>query len=300
MFQPAQRVPLRLQGRAAGRRVRAVRRLATCNISQFFMHTYAVKKKTTRKAYQRMTVGIGRSGKKKKGANHPTHDSRARTTERPRALAYVREGVFVTAPAPRGRSSPPRASDRPTLARSRASAFPARASRRRPFEQRKNHDGTWTRLSCSSDSVAASDLSESAADLETMNHGIFEAQAAMATQAGRMSQFAGGDDRDPLGARSDMLRVHHVRFNGRSQPGADKFLRESFVAMKRLWMDRSFNGPVVTLTELTTWKFTSDDGGALVVDPARSWEVYGLRPRRRADEDACDSGAEAGFDSSTP
>ena len=50
-----------------------------------------------------------------------------------------------------------------------------------------------SRSSCSSDSVAASDLSESAADLETMNHGIFEAQAAMATQAGRMSQFAGGD-----------------------------------------------------------------------------------------------------------
>ena len=78
MFQPAQRVPLRLQGRAAGRRVRAVRRLATCNISQFFMHTYAVKKKTTRKAYQRMTVGIGRSGKKKKKARTIRHTTLAR------------------------------------------------------------------------------------------------------------------------------------------------------------------------------------------------------------------------------
>ena len=35
-----------------------------------------------------------------------------------------------------------------------------------------------SRSSCSSDSVAASDLSESAADLDTTNHGIFEAQAA--------------------------------------------------------------------------------------------------------------------------
>ena len=119
MFQPAQRVPLRLQGRAAGRRVRAVRRLATCNISQFFMHTCAVKKKTTRKAYK--NDGWHRPvGKRKKGANHPTHDSRARTTERPRALAYVREGVFVTAPAPRGRSSPAasvRSADARTLSR---------------------------------------------------------------------------------------------------------------------------------------------------------------------------------------
>lgn len=51
-----------------------------------------------------MTVGIRPVGHRydEKGANHPHHDSRARTTERPRALAYVREGVFVTAPAPRG------------------------------------------------------------------------------------------------------------------------------------------------------------------------------------------------------
>ena len=155
-----------------------------------------------------------------------------------------------------------------------------------------------SRSSCSSDSVAASDLSESAADLETMNHGIFEAQAAMATQAGRMSQFAGGDTTAiHLAHVADMLRVHYVRFNGRSQPGADKFLRESFVAMKRLWMDRSFNGPVVTLTELTTWKFTSDDGGALVVVPGEvlgSFMGFVLDVAR--DEDACDSVVEAGFD----
>ena len=155
-----------------------------------------------------------------------------------------------------------------------------------------------SRSSCSSDSVAASDLSESAADLETMNHGIFEAQAAMATQAGRMSQFAGGDTTAiHLAHVADMLRVHYVRFNGRSQPGADKFLRESFVAMKRLWMDRSFNGPVVTLTELTTWKFTNDDGGALVVVPGEvlgSFMGFVLDVAR--DEDACDSVVEAGFD----
>jgi len=55
-----------------------------------------------------MTVGIRPVGHRydEKGANHPHHDSRARTTERPRALAYVREGVFVTAPAPRGRFPP--------------------------------------------------------------------------------------------------------------------------------------------------------------------------------------------------
>ena len=155
-----------------------------------------------------------------------------------------------------------------------------------------------SRSSCSSDSVAASDLSESAADLETMNHGIFEAQAAMATQAGRMSQFASGDTTAIHFAHvADMLRVHDFRFDGRSQPGADKFLRESFVAMKRLWMDRSFNGPVVTLTELTTWKFTSDDGGALVVVPGEvlgSFMGFVLDVAR--DEDACDSVVEAGFD----
>ena len=50
-----------------------------------------------------------------------------------------------------------------------------------------------TRSSCSSDSVDASDLSESAADSETMENGMFEAQAAMATQAGHMSRFANGD-----------------------------------------------------------------------------------------------------------
>ena len=155
-----------------------------------------------------------------------------------------------------------------------------------------------SRSSCSSDSVAASDLSESAADPDTTNHGIFEAQAAMATQAGRMSQFAGGDTTAiHLAHVADMLRVHDFRFDGRSQPGADKFLRESFVAMKRLWMDRSFNGPVVTLTELTTWKFTSDDGGALVVVPGEvlgSFMGFVLDVAR--DEDACDSVVEAGFD----
>ena len=151
-----------------------------------------------------------------------------------------------------------------------------------------------SRSSCSSDSVAASDLSESAADLDTTNHGIFEAQAAMATQAGRMSQFAGGDTTAiHLAHVADMLRVHYVRFNGRSQPGADKFLRESFVAMKRLWMNHSFTARVLTLTELTMWKFTKDSslntGGVLgsfmgfVLDVAR-------------DDDACDSVVEAGFD----
>ena len=54
-----------------------------------------------------MTVGIGRSGIATTKRREPSDtDSRARTTERPRALAYVREGVFVTAPAPRGRSLP--------------------------------------------------------------------------------------------------------------------------------------------------------------------------------------------------
>ena len=151
-----------------------------------------------------------------------------------------------------------------------------------------------SRSSCSSDSVAASDLSESAADLDTTNHGIFEAQAAMATQAGRMSQFASGDTTAIHFAHvADMLRVHDFRFDGRSQPGADKFLRESFVAMKRLWMNHSFTARVLTLTELTMWKFTKDSslntGGVLgsfmgfVLDVAR-------------DEDACDSVVEAGFD----
>jgi len=151
-----------------------------------------------------------------------------------------------------------------------------------------------SRSSCSSDSVAASDLSESAADLDTTNHGIFEAQAAMATQAGRMSQFASGDTTAIHFAHvADMLRVHDVRFDGRSQPGADKFLRESFVAMKRLWMNHSFTARVLTLTELTMWKFTKDSslntGGVLgsfmgfVLDVARN-------------DDACDSVVEAGFD----
>lgn len=151
-----------------------------------------------------------------------------------------------------------------------------------------------SRSSCSSDSVAASDLSESAADLDTTNHGIFEAQAAMATQAGRMSQFALGDTTAIHFAHvADMLRVHDVRFDGRSQPGADKFLRESFVAMKRLWMHHSFKARVLTLTEHTTWKLTKDGslntGGVLgsfmgfVLDVAR-------------DDDACDSVVEAGFD----
>ena len=151
-----------------------------------------------------------------------------------------------------------------------------------------------SRSSCSSDSVAASDLSESAADLDTTNHGIFEAQAAMATQAGRMSQFALGDTTAIHFAHvADMLRVHDVRFDGRSQPGADKFLRESFVAMKRLWMNHSFEARVLTLTELTMWKITKDGslntGGVLgsfmgfVLDIAR-------------DDDACDSVVEAGFD----
>ena len=151
-----------------------------------------------------------------------------------------------------------------------------------------------SRSSCSSDSVAASDLSESAADLDTTNHGIFEAQAAMATQAGRMSQFALGDTTAIHFAHvADMLRVHDVRFDGCSQPGADKFLRESFVAMKRLWMHHSFKARVLTLTEHTTWKLTKDGslntGGVLgsfmgfVLDVAR-------------DDDACDSVVEAGFD----
>ena len=151
-----------------------------------------------------------------------------------------------------------------------------------------------SRSSCSSDSVAASDLSESAADLDTTNHGIFEAQAAMATQAGRMSQFAGGDTTAiHLAHVADMLRVHYVRFNGRSQPGADKFLRESFVAMKRLWMNHSFTARVLTLTELTMWKFTKDSslntGGVL-----GSFMGFVLEVAR--DDDACDSVVEAGFD----
>ena len=151
-----------------------------------------------------------------------------------------------------------------------------------------------SRSSCSSDSVAASDLSESAADSETMENGMFEAQAAMATQAGRMSQFALGDTTAIHFAHvANMLRVHDVRFDGRSQPGADKFLRESFVAMKRLWMHHSFKARVLTLTELTMWKLTKDGslntGGVLgslmgfVLDVAR-------------DDDACDSVVEAGFD----
>ena len=50
-----------------------------------------------------------------------------------------------------------------------------------------------SRSSCYSDSVAASDLSESAEDHDTKNHGIFEAQAAMGTQAGRKEQVEVGD-----------------------------------------------------------------------------------------------------------
>jgi hypothetical protein len=151
-----------------------------------------------------------------------------------------------------------------------------------------------SRSSCSSDSVAASDLSESAADLDTTNHGIFEAQAAMATQAGRMSQFASGDTTAIHFAHvADMLRVHDFRFDGRSQPGADKFLRESFVAMKRLWMSHSFTARVLTLTELTMWKFTKDSslntGGVL-----GSFMGFVLEVAR--DDDACDSVVEAGFD----
>ena len=72
----------------------------------------------------------------------------------------------------------------------------------------------------SMDSVAASDLSESAADLETMNHGIFEAQAAMATQAGTNSHW---QYTTAIHFDAENELDSPVRFNGRFQPGTDKF-----------------------------------------------------------------------------
>lgn len=156
-----------------------------------------------------------------------------------------------------------------------------------------------TRSSCSSDSVDASDLSESAADSETMENGVFEAQAAMATQAGHMSRFANGDTtKIHLQHVADMLRVHDLRHvlsempacKLRSPPEADKFLRESFIAMKRLWMDRSHKAPQRTLEDDTQWKLPFSEPGKNM----GRFMTFVLAVVR--DPDACDSVVEAGFD----
>jgi hypothetical protein len=168
-----------------------------------------------------------------------------------------------------------------------------------------------TRSSCSSDSVDASDLSESAADSETMENGMFEAQAAMATQAGHMSRFANGDTTSiHLKHVADMLRVHDVRHvmsespacGRRSPPEADKFLRESFIAMKRLWMDRSHTAPQRTLENYTHWNIGSEHifdkkRVELFSEPGKNmgrFMTFVLNVVR--DPDACDSVVEAGFD----
>ena len=99
-------------------------------------------------------------------------------------LADLRAGVLVTAPAPRGRA-PFAASVRSAGARTFSRLGVSRARVPQPATAFRNNAKTAmsdheTRSSCSSDSVDASDLSESAADSETMENGMFEAQAAMA------------------------------------------------------------------------------------------------------------------------
>ena len=167
-----------------------------------------------------------------------------------------------------------------------------------------------TRSSCSTDSLAASDLSESVVDRDMKAHGIFEARAAMASRAGHVSRFT----KDPVEAMihfrhvADMLRVYDKKYLSSGlysdlivhrMPGADKFLRESFIALKRMWIDRSFKNPHSTLEEMSLWRYSGSAAKkemALVAPGRVLGKFVTFVLKVVSHRDACDSVIEPGFE----
>ena len=162
-----------------------------------------------------------------------------------------------------------------------------------------------TRSSCSSDSLTASDLSESAPDRDTKVHTILEAHSAIAAQAGHVSRFT----EDPLTAVmhlklvADMLRLYDMKYVSSpsrdsaliaySPPGADKFLRESFIAIRRLWMSNTMQRSTL---EMSLWKLTGNAKTGVVVSDniLEQFIIFVLKIVRN--HDTCDSVVETGFD----
>ena len=173
-----------------------------------------------------------------------------------------------------------------------------------------------TQSGCSSDLVHADDACEGSMDSESHHISTetlkFEAQAAIATQARLLSQHVEDTDLIELHVRNvaDMLFLfchqyvdRHDAFAGAS--GADKFVRECFLAMHGLLSNRSFDTPQLTL-ERTRWALRARDFKTdASEDGSRKKPAY-YRPAMQCfmssvieivrGSDACDSVVDAGFD----